>query len=191
MLKSTADRYGAIAVTIHWITAILILALLGSGFQAANAVDPVAKGAFLRVHIPLAVAILLLTLFRIVWWWLFDMAGVAGTGGPRRLLHRHPRHGRQRHRHDDPHRCRPRHLRWFEHATGLQRFSAPGAAWARCISPCRLAGGAYRGGSLPPFHPSRWFAPTHVVWSLTGPVSEIPGIRKQMLLWNYKVSTMT
>lgn len=65
MLKSTTDRYGAIPITIHWISAILILILLGSGFQAANAMDSVAKGAFLRVHIPMAIAILLLTLLRI------------------------------------------------------------------------------------------------------------------------------
>src|SRR5690606_28206959 len=82
MLKSRPDRYGAVAVSIHWISAILILALLGSGFQAANAPDSIAKGAFLRAHIPMAIAILLLTLFRIVWWWLFDRKPLPVQGSP-------------------------------------------------------------------------------------------------------------
>ena len=82
MLKSTTDRYGGIPITIHWISAILILLLLGSGFQAANAMDPVAKGAFLRVHIPMAIAILLLTLLRIVWWWFFDRKPQPVQGSP-------------------------------------------------------------------------------------------------------------
>jgi cytochrome b561 len=82
MAKSKPDRYGAVAVSIHWITAALILVLLGSGFRAANAMDPVAKGAFLRIHIPLAVAILLLTLFRVVWWWLFDRKPRPVQGSP-------------------------------------------------------------------------------------------------------------
>lgn len=43
MLKSRADRYGAIAVSIHWLSAVLILALLGSGFRAANAMDAATK----------------------------------------------------------------------------------------------------------------------------------------------------
>ncbi|SJM32903.1 hypothetical protein [Mesorhizobium delmotii] len=48
MLKSRADRYGTIAVSIHWLSAILILALLGSGFQAAKAMDAATKAGFLR-----------------------------------------------------------------------------------------------------------------------------------------------
>jgi cytochrome b561 len=39
MLKSRLDRYGTVAVSIHRLSAVLILALLGSGFQAANAMD--------------------------------------------------------------------------------------------------------------------------------------------------------
>lgn len=82
MLKSRPDRYGAVAVSIHWLSAILILVLLGSGFQAANTMSAAAKGAFLRVHIPLAIAILLLTLLRIVWWWFFDRRPRPVEGSP-------------------------------------------------------------------------------------------------------------
>jgi cytochrome b561 len=67
-MKSTPDRYGRIAISIHWISAILILALLGSGFRAANAMDAVTKAGLLRFHIPVAIIVLLLTVFRIVWW---------------------------------------------------------------------------------------------------------------------------
>jgi len=83
MLKSTPDRYGVIPITIHWLTAILILALLGSGFQAGNALDSSAKAAFLRFHIPAAITILLLTVFRIVWWWFFDRKPAPAQGTPR------------------------------------------------------------------------------------------------------------
>lgn len=61
MLKSTAERYGAIPVTIHWLVVALILVALCSGFQAANSLDSVAKAGFLRVHIPVTITVLPLT----------------------------------------------------------------------------------------------------------------------------------
>ncbi len=70
--KSTRDHYGSIAITIHWLSALLIIILLVSGFRAANTVDPTAKAQALSVHAPLAILILLLTLARIVWWWFAD-----------------------------------------------------------------------------------------------------------------------
>ncbi len=73
MLKSRLERYGTVAVSIHWLSAVLILALLGSGFQAANAMDTATKAAFLRFHIPIAIMVLLLTTLRIIWWWRFDL----------------------------------------------------------------------------------------------------------------------
>lgn len=71
-LKSTADRYGAMVVSIHWLSASLIVVLIASGFRAANTVDPVAKAAILRVHVPVAIAVLALTIVRIGWRWAFD-----------------------------------------------------------------------------------------------------------------------
>ncbi|MBP2446002.1 hypothetical protein [Rhizobium leguminosarum] len=58
MLKSTTDRYGAIAVTMHWLTAIFLLVALVSGFRAGNTVEPLTKAALLRVHIPAAIMVL-------------------------------------------------------------------------------------------------------------------------------------
>src|SRR5690606_34819433 len=72
MLKSSADHYGAIAITIHWLSPILILVALVAGLRAGNPIDAASKVAFLRVHIPVAIILLLVTLFGIVWWWLFD-----------------------------------------------------------------------------------------------------------------------
>jgi cytochrome b561 len=71
-LKSTADRYGALVVSIHWLSALLIIILIASGFRAANTVDPAAKAAVLRVHVPIAITVLALTILRIGWWWGFD-----------------------------------------------------------------------------------------------------------------------
>ncbi len=71
-LKSTIDRYGSMAVSIHWLSAILVLVLIVLGFRAAGTVDPVAKAAFLRLHLPIGIAVLALTVLRIVWWWRFD-----------------------------------------------------------------------------------------------------------------------
>ena len=50
--KSAPDHYGSVAVAIHWLTALLIIGLLASGFWAANMLDPTAKWPFseLIVH---------------------------------------------------------------------------------------------------------------------------------------------
>jgi cytochrome b561 len=70
--KSTPDRYGSVAVTVHWISAILIVGLTLAGFTAANTEDLAAKAAILRVHAPLGSAVLALTVFRICWWLFAD-----------------------------------------------------------------------------------------------------------------------
>ncbi len=71
-LKSTSDSYGSIAVTIHWVTALLIVILIGTGLRAAGSEDVAAKAAILRIHVPVAVVVLLLTCARIIWWWRAD-----------------------------------------------------------------------------------------------------------------------
>ncbi|MBB5576613.1 cytochrome b [Rhizobium paranaense] len=82
MLKSRVDRYGTVAVSIHWVSAILILVLLGTGFRAANVIDATSKAGILRLHIPIAIAVLLLTLVRIAWWWRFDRKPLPMDGSP-------------------------------------------------------------------------------------------------------------
>lgn len=69
---STSDRYGSVAISIHWLSAALILILMISGFRAAAADDVAAKAAALRLHLPVALLVLALTVLRIVWWLGFD-----------------------------------------------------------------------------------------------------------------------
>jgi cytochrome b561 len=81
-LKSTPDRYGTVVVSMHWLTALLIIVLIASGFRAASTVDAAAKAAILRVHIPVAIAVLALTVLRIGWWWGFDRKPKPMAGSP-------------------------------------------------------------------------------------------------------------
>lgn len=81
--KSSDLHYGTVAVTLHWLSALLIIVLLGSGFRAGQTIDPVAKADILRFHAPLGITILLLTLARIVWWWRFDTKPAAIGSEPR------------------------------------------------------------------------------------------------------------
>ena len=71
-LKSSSDRYGTVAVTIHWLSALLILLLIGSGWLIGEAEDLATKVDILKVHVSLGVVILLLTLSRIAWWRFAD-----------------------------------------------------------------------------------------------------------------------
>lgn len=86
-LKSTQDRYGTVAITIHWAAAALIVALLITGFRVSGAADPAAKAVFLRFHAAMGVAILVLTLARIAWWWFADRKPLPVADQPR-LMHR-------------------------------------------------------------------------------------------------------
>jgi cytochrome b561 len=81
-LKSTPNHYGTLAVSIHWISAVLIIVLIASGFRAANTVDPAAKAAILRLHVPIAIGVLALTVVRIAWWWGFDRKPRPVAGSP-------------------------------------------------------------------------------------------------------------
>lgn len=71
-LKSTTDRYGTAAITIHWVSALLILLLFGTGITTAQISDEAIRQLLLRIHAPIGAAILLLTLFRLLWWVKYD-----------------------------------------------------------------------------------------------------------------------
>lgn len=80
--KSTSERYGTVAVTIHWLTALLIVLLFATGLLAAGQADPAAQLALVRFHVPLGLAVLALTLLRIVWWLALDRRPAPAAGQP-------------------------------------------------------------------------------------------------------------
>lgn len=92
-IKSSVDRYGAVAIAIHWTAAAIILALLVSGFRAANLTDAALKAGVLRFHVVGGFLVLLLTLARIAWWAFADkkpppVAGVSSLqSGFARTVH--------------------------------------------------------------------------------------------------------
>lgn len=68
-MKSTSDRYGSVAILIHWTSALAVILTFGAGFSVANLTPlPV----LLVAHIVLGSIVLALTLLRIVWWWVAD-----------------------------------------------------------------------------------------------------------------------
>ncbi|WP_417583000.1 cytochrome b [Pelagibacterium sp.] len=81
-LKSTSGRYGTVAITIHWTTALLILALIILGLNAAGADTDATKRALLIPHIVLGLLTLALTLFRIIWWFFADKRPAELAGIP-------------------------------------------------------------------------------------------------------------
>jgi cytochrome b561 len=81
--KSDNSNYGTVAVTIHRLSALLIIALLISVFRAGQKTDLAAKADILRFHAPMGITILILTLARIIWWWRFDTKPAAVGGDPR------------------------------------------------------------------------------------------------------------
>lgn len=70
--RSSVDRYGTVAVAIHWLSALLILTLLVTGLRAGEATDPSAKLEWLRLHLPAGGLLWLITIVRIGWWLLAD-----------------------------------------------------------------------------------------------------------------------
>ncbi len=81
-MRSTKDHYGRVAVTIHWLSALLIIVLIGSGFRSGFATDPEVKLAALRIHLPVASLVLILTVLRLIWWWRFDTKPLPLQGVP-------------------------------------------------------------------------------------------------------------
>lgn len=81
--KSSPERYGTVAIAIHWITALAVIGLLASGFVAAGQTDDLAKAAILRVHATIGSVVLALTLARIAWWLTADTKPAPQAGLPR------------------------------------------------------------------------------------------------------------
>ena len=81
-MKSSSTKYGAIAITVHWLTAILIIAQLASGFRAYGSTDDTTKAEILSIHVVVGLAILALMLFRLSWWLFLDKKPLSPEGDP-------------------------------------------------------------------------------------------------------------
>lgn len=69
---SSPQRYGSVAIAVHWLTAIAIFGLLLSGARLEDMADPAAKVSLLRIHVVVGIGVLVLTLFRLGWWLFAD-----------------------------------------------------------------------------------------------------------------------
>ena len=79
-LRSSPTHYGSVAVAIHWITALAIFGMLGTGLAAANSADEAVKLSLLRGHVIMGVLIGVLTLLRVVWWLFLDRRPADAAG---------------------------------------------------------------------------------------------------------------
>lgn len=77
--KSTAERYGTVALSLHWASAALILALVPLGFSMQTASGET-KLMLYHTHAILGVLVGFLTLMRLVWWLAFDRKPQAQSG---------------------------------------------------------------------------------------------------------------
>lgn len=82
-MKSSHSQYGSVAVTLHWLSALLIIALMISGSRAADTIDPAAKAELLSLHAPVGITVLALTLLRLFWWWRVDVKPAPNQSDPR------------------------------------------------------------------------------------------------------------
>lgn len=81
-LRSSPTRYGAIAIAIHWSSAMAVILTWLAGFAVAN-LEPAGSGApVLVAHIALGLIVFILTLLRILWWLAADRHPAAIAGQP-------------------------------------------------------------------------------------------------------------
>jgi len=82
-LKSQTNRYGSLAIAIHWVTAVALLAMVGSGLAADVASGEPRAVNILRFHVTAGFAVVLLTVLRILWWIFADTRPGHETNMPR------------------------------------------------------------------------------------------------------------
>ena len=65
--KSTESRYGSVAIAFHWLSAVLVLAMIFIGMQLDDVAEPGARLSLLRAHAAIGLAVLAVTLPRLLW----------------------------------------------------------------------------------------------------------------------------
>ena len=69
MLRSRKDRFGAVAIILHWTIAMLILGLIGLGFVMRRLpVDPALQFSLYQWHKSIGLTALALAVIRLLWW---------------------------------------------------------------------------------------------------------------------------
>lgn len=85
-VKSSAVRYGSVAIILHWVSAILVIGLLISGLVLSKFGEVVSKEDVLRMHVVFGGVVGVLTFMRIGWWVFFDKKPVSvGSAGMVRI----------------------------------------------------------------------------------------------------------
>lgn len=80
-VKSSADRYGSVAIAIHWVSTAAVIGLLISG-TVAEGTPGAGKASILVVHAAIGTLVLLLTLARVAWWLWADKRPAPLAGQP-------------------------------------------------------------------------------------------------------------
>lgn len=81
-MRSSPRAYGAVAVAIHWVSALAVFGLLASGMILDGETDDAARQSLLGVHAVIGSLVLLLTVLRVLWWWLVDTRPADPAGTP-------------------------------------------------------------------------------------------------------------
>lgn len=84
---SNPEKYGNIAVSVHWLTAVFVVLALTLGFMGAEGMNdagskiPAERISLMRLHVIFGSLALALFILRIIWWTFFDKkpARVPGT----------------------------------------------------------------------------------------------------------------
>ena len=82
-VKSTSNRYGSVAIAIHWSSAMAVILTFVAGFVVAETVPPGQGAPILLLHITLGLLVFALTVLRILWWLLADKHPRAPADQPR------------------------------------------------------------------------------------------------------------
>ena len=82
-VKSTSNRYGSVAIAIHWSSAMAVILTFVAGFVVAETVPPGQGAPILLLHVTLGLIVFALTVLRILWWQLADKHPRAPADQPR------------------------------------------------------------------------------------------------------------
>lgn len=81
MLRNTARHYGAMAKWLHWVVALLALTILSLGYYSTTTDDHTVLKNIFFFHKSLAVTLLPILLFRLMWRWFNPTPKHAGISG--------------------------------------------------------------------------------------------------------------